>query len=278
MNIFNHFRNLTLTHDQQKALEKLSLFLNSDEDVFILKGYAGSGKTTMLKGFVEYLKSIERKYQLMAPTGRATKVINQKTGIVATTIHKGIYSFEDLQEIEVKDQEQVSSFIYYYTISNNPEVHNSVLIIDEASMISNTLNQGEFFRFGSGHLLNDIITYSGIKNPANKTKIVFVGDPAQLPPIGMNFSPALDEEYLINETSLKTTSVELKEVKRHDQDNGILKAATNIRRSLTSGYYNDFDLRDNGKDILNPTIGDFLNTYENCKDTKVIITYKNKTT
>ena len=90
MNIFDHFQHINLTNDQRNALERLHAFLESDERVFILQGYAGSGKTTLLKGFVEYLKSLEKKYQLMAPTGRAAKVINQKTGFESTTIHKGI--------------------------------------------------------------------------------------------------------------------------------------------------------------------------------------------
>ena len=80
MKIFNYFQHITLTNDQHNTLEMLSTFLESDEQVFVLQGYAGSGKTTLLKGFVGYLKSLEKKYQLMAPTGRAAKVINQKTG------------------------------------------------------------------------------------------------------------------------------------------------------------------------------------------------------
>jgi ATP-dependent exoDNAse (exonuclease V) alpha subunit len=116
--------------------------------VFILQGYAGSGKTTLLKGFVEYLKSLEKKYQLMAPTGRAAKVINQKTGFESTTIHKGIYSFEELQEIKQGEDENDVSFLYQYKIRNNPEVHNSILIVDESSMLSEVLSQGEFFCFG----------------------------------------------------------------------------------------------------------------------------------
>jgi len=277
MNIFNHFEHLKLTNDQQMALEKINAFLKSDDDVFILKGYAGSGKTTMLKGIVSFLAKTETNYQLMAPTGRAAKVINQKTGIKASTIHKGIYSFEDLQEIEITNNEGDLSFIYYYKLRNNPEVYNSVLIIDEASMISNVPSHGEFFRFGSGYLLNDLLSYSGINRSTNKTKIIFVGDPAQLSPVGMNFSPALDEDYVREKVYLKVVSAEIKEVKRQNSENGILKAASKIRRSITSGFYNNFDLRPNSKDIFNPTAGSFLNTYNNSKGSKVIITHKNKT-
>lgn len=277
MKIFDHFQHINLTNDQTNALEKLSTFLESDKQVFILQGYAGSGKTTMLKGFVEYLKSIEKKYQLMAPTGRAAKVINQKTGFESTTIHKGIYSFEELQEINQGEDKNNVSFLYQYKIRNNPEVHDSVLVVDEASMVSDILNKGEFFRFGSGHLLRDLFTYGRIQDAKTTSKIIFIGDPAQLPPIGMNFSPALDPEYLRDSYKVKVTQSEMKEVKRQDANNGILLSATKIRQCLTSGYFNEFDLRENGRDIFNPSYQDYLDTYKAQQEQKIIICWKNKT-
>lgn len=277
MKIFDHFQHINLTNDQRNALEMLHDFLVSDERVFILQGYAGSGKTTLLKGFVEYLQSLEKKYQLMAPTGRAAKVINQKTGFESTTIHKGVYSFEELQEIKQGEDENDVSFLYQYKIRNNPEVHDSVLIVDEASMVSDILSQGEFFRFGSGHLLRDLMTYGRIQEATTTSKIIFIGDPAQLPPIGMNFSPALDPNYLRENYKVSVLQAEMKEVKRQDANNGILISATKIRQCLTSGYFNDFDLRENGRDIFNPAYQDYLETYKAQQDQKIIICYKNKT-
>ena len=277
MNIFNHFQHINLTNDQRNALEKLRTFLESDERVFILQGYAGSGKTTLLKGFVEYLKSLEKKYQLMAPTGRAAKVINQKTSFESTTIHKGIYSFEELQEIKQGEDENDVSFLYQYKIRNNPDVHDSVLIVDEASMVSDILSQGEFFRFGSGHLLRDLMTYGRIQDVTTTSKIIFIGDPAQLPPIGMNFSPALEPEYLRDTYSVKLAGTEMKEVKRQDANNGILLSATKIRQCLTSVYFNDFDLRENKHDIFNPPYQDYLETYKAQQEQKITICWKNKT-
>ncbi|UCS94974.1 AAA family ATPase [Echinicola marina] len=277
MKIFDHFQHINLTNHQRNALEMLHAFLESDERVFILQGYAGSGKTTLLKGLVEYLKSLEKKYQLMAPTGRAAKVINQKTGFESSTIHKGIYSFEELQEIKQGEDENDVSFLYQYKIRNNPEVHDSVLIVDEASMVSDILSEGEFFRFGSGHLLRDLMTYGRIQETTTSSKIIFIGDPAQLPPIGMNFSPALDPEYLTDTYNVKVAQSEMKEVKRQDANNGILISATKIRQCLTSGYFNDFDLRENGRDIFNPPYQDYLETYKAQKEQKIIICWKNKT-
>ncbi len=209
--------------------------------------------------------------------GRAAKILSQKTGQKATTIHKGIYSFEDLHEIETGTEENEGSFMYYYKLRNNLEVHNSILIIDEASMVSDRLSEGEFFRFGSGYLLNDLFEYAQIGFQNATTKIIFVGDPAQLPPIGMNFSPALDKDYLQQKFGIKAETAEIKEVKRQDANNGILIAASKIRKNITSGFFNDFALRENGIDIFNPKWEDFLETYNKQQSTKIIITYKNKT-
>ncbi|GIV43793.1 MAG: ATP-dependent exodeoxyribonuclease [Bacteroidia bacterium] len=277
MNIFDYFQHINLTNDQRNALEKIHAFLKSDERVFILQGYAGSGKTTLLKGLVKYLNSLGKKYQLMAPTGRAAKVINQKTGFEATTIHKGIYNFEELEEIKQGKDENIVSFLYYYKIRVNPEVHDSVLIVDEASMVSNILSQGEFFRFGSGYLLQDLMTYGRILEDTTTSKIIFIDDPAQLPPIGMTFSPALDPNYLSETYEVSVSQAEMKEVKRQDANNGILSSAIKIRQCLTSGYFNDFDLRENGRDIFNPAYQDYLETYKAKQGQKIIICYKNKT-
>ncbi|MBM3160836.1 MAG: AAA family ATPase, partial [Bacteroidetes bacterium] len=273
----DHFRHVNLTKDQRNTLEMLHAFLESDERVFILKGYAGSGKTTLLKGFVEYLQSLEKRYQLMAPTGRAAKVINQKTGFESTTIHKGIYSFEELQEIKQSEEENDLSFLYNYKIRNNTEVYNSILIVDEASMLSDVLSQGEFFRFGSGHLLRDLVSYSRIQEETTTSKIIFIGDPAQLPPIGMKFSPALDQNYLTETYKVSVKHTEMKEVKRQDANNSILISATKIRQCLTSGYFNDFDLRENNRDIFNPKYQDYLDSYNSQQEQKIIICYQNKT-
>jgi hypothetical protein len=277
MSIFNYFQHINLTKDQSESLEKLDTFLTSDERIFILQGYAGSGKTTLLKGFVEFLNSTEKNYQLMAPTGRAAKVINQKTGFESTTIHKGIYSFEELQEIEQGKEESDVSFLYQYKLRNNTDMHDSVFIVDEASMVSDRLSEGEFFRFGSGYLLRDLVAYSRVQDPSTKSKIIFIGDPAQLPPIGMNFSPALDSIYLQENYQLEASMSEMKEVKRQDANNGILLSATKLRQCLTSGYFNDFDLRENKKDVFNPLYENYLETYKAQTRKKIIICYKNKT-
>lgn len=277
MKIFDHFNHINLTNDQRYALEKINAFLENKDRVFILQGYAGSGKTTLLKGIAEYLQNQGTKFQLMAPTGRAAKIINEKTGFESTTIHKGIYSFEELIEIKQEENDNDVSFLYQYKLRNNPEAFDSVLLVDEASMVSDILSKGEFFRFGSGYLLKDLFRYARINDFSAKSKIIFVGDPAQLPPIGMNFSPALDANYLATKYNLEISIVTLKEVKRQNSTNGILRAATKIRQCLTSGYFNDFNLKENNEDVFSTPYADYLAVYKAQKNKKIIICWKNKT-
>lgn len=236
MKIFDHFLHINLTNDQRNALEKLHTFLESDEQVFILQGYAGSGKTTLLKGFVEYLQSLEKKYQLMAPTGRAAKVIREKTNKEASTIHRGIYNFERLDTIEAENENiEEQSYHYVFPINLISECEN-ILIIDEASMVSSKESKHELFTFGTGFLLKDLLTYA--RSSTSKNKLIFVGDPAQLPPVSDNKSLALDPNYFENDLHLSVQTAELTEVVRQN-DNLILRNAEKIRNLIFSKKRNE---------------------------------------
>ncbi|MEY4572727.1 MAG: hypothetical protein RLZ10_1975, partial [Bacteroidota bacterium] len=272
MSIFNHFKHLNLSQDQEKALTKLETFFPSPKTVFMLKGYAGSGKTTILQGLVMYLESLEKKVVLMAPTGRAAKVIREKTGRDATTVHKAIYSFDELVQVADGD-----SFFYSYKLRNNLDVRHTVFIVDEASMLSDAKSEGEFFRFGSGRLLSDLIAYSRIQYPDIHSKIIFVGDPCQLPPVGDNSSKAFDADYLKITYSLDSDETEMKEVMRQAGLTGILKASASLRKSMTSGFFIDFNLKGNGADLFNPDYRDFLSTWNSAHGSKIIIASRNKT-
>jgi ATP-dependent exoDNAse (exonuclease V) alpha subunit len=238
----------------------------------MLKGYAGSGKTTILKGLVEYLNAIEKDFLLMAPTGRAAKIIRERTGQEAYTIHKSIYSYEDMVEIEEGD-----SFYYYYKIRNNIDVAGKIFIVDEASMLSDAKSESEFFRFGTSHLLSDLIYYTRVTQENVKSKIIFVGDPCQLPPVGDNSSKAFEPTYLKEKFNLLSEEIEMKEVKRQGGESGILKAAAKIRKSISARYFNDFNLCSNKADILNPSYKTFLDIWQVASSPKIIIASKNKT-
>ena len=277
MNIFDHFQHINLTNDQRQALEKLHAFLESDERIFILQGYAGSGKTTLLKGFVEYLEAQRKKYQLMAPTGRAAKVIREKTNKEATTIHRGIYNFERLDTIEAENElVEEQSYHYVFPINQISEDQN-ILIIDEASMVSSKESKHELFTFGTGFLLNDLLKYAKIST--SKNKLIFVGDPAQLPPVGDNKSLALDPDYFICDLNLSTKTAELSEVVRQN-DNLILKNAEKIRNLIFSENRNELKFDYDAESFVQSNPNDF---YEHFADTfptpkigdGVIIAYSN---
>ncbi|MBK6823345.1 MAG: AAA family ATPase [Saprospiraceae bacterium] len=272
MSIINHFNHLNLSQGQETALAKLEAFLAGPANVFMLKGYAGSGKTAILKGLVDYFNTSDKDFALMAPTGRAAKVIREKTGQEAFTIHKSIYSYEDMVEIEEGD-----SFYYYYKIRNNIDVTGKIFIVDEASMLSDANNESEFFRFGSGHLLSDLITYTRVAHENVKSKIIFVGDPCQLSPVGDNSSKAFEANYLKEHFNLSSEETEMKEVQRQGGDSGILRAAAKIRKSISAHFFNDFNLRSNGNDILNPSYEAFLDIWQESASPKIIIASKNKT-
>ena len=223
MKIFDHFQNITLTKDQHNALEMLSIFLESDDRIFILQGYAGSGKTTLLKGVIEHLKSDSKRFEVMAPTGRAAKILRDKTGY-GQTIHRTIYNFEDLQTTQDKDNKDDHSFHFIFPIRESSS-DDRVLIIDEASMISSKEAKNEHFTFGTDILLNDLITYSGV--PKSTNKIIFVGDPAQLPPVGENHSKVFIPEYWMS-LGIKTQNSTLEEVMRQKR-NTILQNSNKLR-------------------------------------------------
>jgi hypothetical protein len=250
MRLKNHFQKYTLTSDQSSLLVKLEQFLdssNSQSNVFLLKGYAGTGKTFITKGLTEYFRGVGQNCVLAAPTGKAAKVIQEKTGSEAYTIHKTIYGDKIVEKsetnlVEYKNDELDRTYKFYFDLRVNEDSVDTVYIFDEASMISNIYSEMEFIRFGSGHLLQDLIRYINLDQNDHRKKIIFIGDNAQLPPVGMNFSPALDEKYLLDKFGLEVTEFELKEVMRQKENSGILKNASKLRNSLEAKIFNQLDL------------------------------------
>lgn len=267
MSIFNHFQNLTLSNDQKVALEKLESFLNSSTKVFILKGYAGSGKTTILKGLVDHFKAEKKEFILMAPTGRAAKVLRDKTGC-GITIHKGIYNFSKLKSVNKDSKDEAEHSFHYYFPINEIESNEKIIIVDESSMISSRESKHELFTFGTNILLNDLMTFSSLQTTNNK--IIFVGDPAQLPPFADNKSLALESGYF-EDLGISYDETEMTEVLRQG-DNLILKNAKLLRETLaqpkrthlTFNYDDSSFIKTDPTDIIekytglfpNPEIGD----------------------
>ena len=208
------------TADQLVALRELAsycLSLNPNE-IFLLKGYAGTGKTTLIKSLVKTLPAYKRKTMLLAPTGRAAKVMSQYSRKAAYTIHKYIYRPK-------RDTRGMTMF----NLREN-KATNTIYIVDEASMINDA---GGDNTLASGSLLHDLLAF--VRNGVN-CKVILVGDTAQLPPVGTDQSPALDASYLEVHYRKETVEVELREVMRQLEDSAILKNATRLR-----GMQDDFD-------------------------------------
>lgn len=200
----------TANEGQMQLLDKLSRFITSPapRKAFILRGYAGTGKTSIMAALVQSLKQLNQRFVLLAPTGRAAKVLSRYAGYPAYTIHKFIYRQKQLGE-EV------------FTLNDNLHKH-TLFIIDEASMISGVR---EAHSFGSGMLLDDLVkyVYSG-----EGCSLLTLGDDAQLPPVGSIVSPALQIDYMLG-YQLDITSHTLTQVARQALDSGILHNATKLR-------------------------------------------------
>jgi len=265
---------MKLTAQQNNVFEKIKTFMNSDASVFILRGYAGTGKTTMVKIIADYI-SLSHEVRLMAPTGRAARVLSQKTGFNATTIHKAIYNQACVVSEEVKDVAE-SQFKFVFPIIKNDHAGNIVAIVDEASMVCSRKIQHELFVFGTDNLLEDLLDFV---RPLYGGKVIFVGDPAQLPPVGESKSNALLADYF-KERNLRVIEEELTEVLRQKGDSAILKNAMMKRDLLNKEKRNHLEFEEKENDVESLPTGDFLNKYldyrlkSNAHDS-VVICYSN---
>ncbi len=239
ISIQDAFAGYALTDDQTELVNRLERFLDGNtESIFLLKGYAGTGKTFVTKGLTEYFRAIGRNYVLAAPTGKASKVIASKTKSPAYTIHKTIYSFDDIAEYRDDDTDGTETFKFYAQLAVNSLSADTVYIVDEASMIADVYQEAEFFRFGTGYLLADFLKFVNLDHNDHSKKVIFIGDDAQLPPVGMKFSPALDANYLFTNHHARSTGYELSEVVRQKSESGVIANAIPVREALHAKVFN----------------------------------------
>ncbi len=210
--------NFNPTQNQESVAIHLDAFSKSEKDnpTYILKGYAGTGKTSMISAYVDTLVQLGTKFVLLAPTGRAAKVLTHYTGYKAHTAHRYIY-------IYMTNKDGVTNIV----LAPN-KLENTVFIVDEASMISDTA-QANNPVFGNSSLLDDLVRFIFSKKG---NKLMLVGDTAQLPPVGINLSPALDIDNIKRAYSVTAFDYEMTEVMRQSMDSGILSSATLIREKI----------------------------------------------
>lgn len=224
-----YYLGYTPTSGQEVLITKLSSFLinRNPDEVFLIQGYAGTGKTTIVRSLVCLLKEIHQRCILMAPTGRAAKVLNTYTDHPAFTIHKKIYR-------QRSSKDGFGEFVLDKNLHKN-----AVFIVDEASMVANS--SPDISLFGSGRLLDDLMeyVYSG-----ENCKLILIGDTAQLPPVGIEISPALNKKVLI-QYGFNVTETFLDEILRQEKESGILFNATTIREMIleNSNGYPQFKLQ-----------------------------------
>lgn len=213
-----HSFRFTPTEGQSTVMYHLSAFLLSQKEnpTYILKGYAGTGKTTLVTTLVKTLPTIGMNYILMAPTGRAAKVISNYTQKKATTIHKRIYQTMTFPDGSIRVGRAENKF------------KNTLFIVDEASMI------GEQQEYGGSSLLDDLLSYVF---QGENCRLLLIGDNAQLPPVGNDESPALNIDYLKSEFPVTIASYELTEVMRQALESGILYNATHLRELLSESQF-----------------------------------------
>lgn len=252
------------TFSQKKVVEMLSDYLSEpkNEQIFILNGYAGTGKTTLLAALVAVLESMQVPTVLLAPTGRAAKVLSKYSNRKALTIHKRIY-----RERTTADYES------HFSLDVNKE-RGAVFIVDEASMLSDSTSEGQIF--GSGSLLDDLIKYV---RSGKDCRLILVGDNAQLPPVGSAFSPALDEDVMRGYGDVVYASMD--DVVRQQAESGILFNATMLRCMLENGIYEVPHLEMDFADVESISGGEVMEKVQECydrygRDETIIITRSNR--
>ena len=252
------------TIGQKKIIEMLSMYLSDDDfsKIFVLNGYAGTGKTTIIAALVGAMKDLGIKPILLAPTGRAAKVLARYSHQKALTIHKRIYREKTNADYESK-----------FSLNLNTE-QNAVFIVDEASMISDHASEGQLF--GSGSLLEDLVHYV---RSGRACRLILVGDSAQLPPVGCDFSPALDPTTLSRFGEVIYGTMD--EVVRQESESGILFNATLVRMMLENQITDKPLFRMTYPDFKQIQGIDFLETLQDAyarygRDEVIVITRSNK--
>lgn len=231
---------MKLNKNQQDVFDQIKEFLNTDlANCFILKGSAGTGKTFLLKYVADYCHDNDLLFALLAPTGRAARILTDKTGYAANTIHSKMY----LQVID-EDDELEGDVSKFHIKTGSPE--ESVFIIDECSLVSDKQSYSDNLRFGSGKLLSDLVSFTGV-NMKPDVKIIFTGDPAQLPPVNSNYSPCFSEEYLQENFQLNTVTAELTGIVRQQKDSCILKNATQLKKAIDKKLFSSMKITLSGE-------------------------------
>ncbi|HET6995862.1 MAG TPA: DEAD/DEAH box helicase [Chitinophagaceae bacterium] len=227
-----------LNADQKEAFRTIRGFLDSRADTLVLEGYAGTGKTFLMQWVGKWLNKKQNPFSFLASTGRAATVLRGKTGFVARTVHSELYHFKEVEgDYDDLPEDAAMDKFGQMTLKFNlraPDEDKRLYIIDEASMLSSIINDDQsVLAFGSGILMTDFFKAVG------KNKVIFVGDPCQLPPIGQGSSPALDMEWLAKQGRM-AFKIALNKIERIDSNNDILILADAVRKQVYQTHWETY--------------------------------------
>ncbi|MDY0215630.1 MAG: DEAD/DEAH box helicase [Bacteroidales bacterium] len=263
----NNYFNFYPTDDQKYAFQYMKSFVKNETlDVLIMSGAAGTGKTSMMIALKKYLQEQKVCFTIIAPTHRASRVIGKKVQWPTSTIHQLIYDVN-----QIKDEEgnvNKIEFVRKNIVSTIPYI----FIVDEASMISDVKPSNEDEFASQNSVLFDLINY--VKTFNSSSKIIFIGDSYQLPPVKSNFSPALMKSHLEKQFGLNVSAVELKEVKRQKEKSTILDNAIMLRKAFDQKHFN---VKINSEKVrdYDSWINSFCNFYLKDSQSSVILSWKN---
>ena len=233
---FLHHLQWEATGDQLRLFDTIGRFLTGDDgDILVVNGYAGTGKTTAVSAVLSSMRELKVPCVLLAPTGRAAKVLSQYSGMAASTIHKHIY----------RQSSMGADGMGKFKLAPN-KARGTLYVVDEVSLIG-TDTESEKAMFGSGNLLLDLVEF--LRNGTD-CKMIMLGDDAQLPPVGLDVSPALSKEYMSGAGGVRFET--LSEVVRQQAGSGILRNATMLRTMIADGAL--MELRDLGLTVSDDVV------------------------
>ncbi|MDN5351052.1 MAG: hypothetical protein PWQ54_2448 [Bacteroidales bacterium] len=234
-------KSLKLTNEQMLLGQTLvDFYSNPQKQVLVIDGYAGTGKTTLISAFVKYVVAKDKPVALLASTGRAAKVLSDKSAFPVETVHKHIYKLEIQEVDEIKKTKKL-----VFMLREGILPKDATIIVDEASMISNHAIRSGFLNFGSGRVLTDLLSY------ASGRKIIFVGDSCQLPPVNVPVPPVFDIGYIEKHFRKQAIRIKLTQQKRFSPDSIIFKLTDSWRRAIEENRRISLSIKDDDNSSLN---------------------------
>ena len=258
----DEFIGYNLTASQRELVTQLEAFLKNDaEHVFILKGYAATGKELILKGLENYLHKIERGMSLATPTNKSASCLDKMMDGYVSTIHSMIYEYMETKEPEDGQPREASKFIY--KLRNNLDSIDHVYVIGESSLLNDEISDCKYLCYGTGKLLEDLMSFIDSNATGCRRKVIFIGDDTQMAPVTLSVSPALTPSYFkaMYGDAFSVRIFQLTDVVEKQLKNLILKNAVAIRHAIEKDRHNRLVFERDASTMIELDKSQFLPTY-----------------